>query len=159
MPSSALGSRGIEELGEALGPQALGLLARQNIQCATTVMARRMPFMTHVVRMMVFELWWVENTLMSHKNTTSLMRSILRVFHICTLGRAGGWLHILCTVPAPSALTMYITVLTGCHQYNQYKHSDPLCLLFLCGGCMQGSCVRTQIGTGRLASSQRISDF
>lgn len=87
MPSSAVGSRGIEELGEALGPLALGLLARQNIQCATTMMARRMPFMTHVVRMMIFELWRMENTLMSHKNTTCLMGSILRVFLICTLGR------------------------------------------------------------------------
>lgn len=59
MPSSTLGSRGIEGLGEALGAPALGLLARHNFQCTATVMARRMPFMTHVVTVMIlsYEGW------------------------------------------------------------------------------------------------------
>lgn len=72
MPSSALGSRGIEGLGEALGAPALTLLARHNLQCATTMMARRMPFMTCEVTMMILSYDWMEDA-------TSVVRSILRV--------------------------------------------------------------------------------
>lgn len=54
MPSSALGSRGIEELREALGaPGPDTLLARHNFQCAAAVVATRMPFVTFEVTMMI----------------------------------------------------------------------------------------------------------
>lgn len=53
MPSSALGSWGIEGLGEALrGPPGLTLLARHNFHCATNVISRRMPLMVCEVALM-----------------------------------------------------------------------------------------------------------
>lgn len=54
---------------------------------------------------------------------------------------------------------LYITMLTGCHQYTQYKHRDPLCFFVSLRWLHAGFCVRRKICIVRLASSQRISDF
>lgn len=142
MPSSTLGSRG------------------DHFQQATTLMARRMPFITCVVPVVSLSYErWKKNPILTAQTKTSDMRSIRRVLHLGMFNTRFTFLSLHRPAPFVFEHVLYITMLTGCHQYTQYKHRDPLCFFISLRWLHSGLCVRRKICIVRLASSQRISDF
>lgn len=117
------------------GPGALGLLARHNFQCAATVMTRIIHFTACEVTATILSNEGLKTLFVKRALTMPFTWSVNSAhrytqFTFSLLWRLSVW-------------DMYSTYSWDVINTTSIN-TDPLCLMFLRGGCMQRSCVRRQ---------------